>query len=1210
MTLDLGGWLPSQWESALAAAGVSVLVISLAAVLAARKLRNSPSLRHTVLLSALAASLAAPWIAVVAMLAPAPLVALPVVAASSSGRPLRDPRDGRDESLTDPRAAELPNMDVANQMLPPLSEDRADAAHGEKAASRNSGNRRQPLKTTALAMVSRRKAVALVELIWLAGVCVFAGFALRGLRRTQRIRRRASTPTTSRHVAIAEAAAAAVGLRKSPEILESADVATPAVVGFRRPAVLLPRWAPDAISDDGLLNVLIHEFAHVRRRDQWALAAPLAARALFWPLATIHWLNRELARAREEICDNFVLAHRDAIEYGELLLRLARLAIGRRQLGEAMGILNWRGELEGRVVRMLDPRANRETESSLTAKLSLGGAFLLAAGLMCATRFVSAQAVAQAPSAPSNEANKTKPAAASAPPAAELPTVDSLGDPLPEGARLRLGTLRFHPPHGADELALSPDGNTVVTAGDQLIAWDAATGKERWRAAGNEFGLSFLGSKYGSRAIAFSSDSSQFYTPGHSNQIFIWDAARGSRKSITISREKKNQNDNVALIRGTRTRSIDVTPDGKKFALGDSEGMLVCNLQGEVLIQIANGANAPAPLDNDDRLTFFGPYSYGRFSPDGRILAVTVSDRPEEISLYEVETGRELRKLALVKKLVRLDFSPDGKQLVATERDNAVRLYDVETGQRVWSHTIELTHPRENYASAVAFSPDGKTIAACATDNRIYLLDAAAGEEAGRLTGHHWYPWALAFAADGKLLYSWGWDGAIRRWDVPSRMQLPLPAGRHATEVVTASPDGRTLAYQDDSGAVHLVDAESGRERGKLNVPGMHFSQLLFSPDGRRLAGGGGQGDEVQLVVWDVASGELLRHWKWPKGRDPHSAVEALSFTPDGRRLAAAVFRQSAAYVFDVGDDRRLAELKHMEIYGLSFSPDGNTLATAGWDSIVRFWDSESWTARREFKIPEGKDGDDLRMYAVCYSPEGGLLATAHLSGVVRVWEPEMMTLRNHFELKGRFIYGAVAFSPDGLWLATGAQIGSVELWDPLSGKNLWDRGKHGSYVYTVGFGRDSRTLVSGGDDGVGYLWDLRPPGIHAVADVAPLWDDLAGSDPVAAYYAMWTISASPDRAIALLDEKLRPVKSVVDLDRTDEGDTPEESQRKRRLMKALVDKDPEAETVAAVRRGVAILAQLGTSEAVRLLEELAAREGDVGTFAAQALKRLEVARQ
>ena len=152
-----------------------------------------------------------------------------------------------------------------------------------------------------------------------------------------------------------------------------------------------------------------------------------------------------------------------------------------------------------------------------------------------------------------------------------------------------------------------------------------------------------------------------------------------------------------------------------------------------------------------------------------------------------------------------------------------MRLYDTETGNRTWSHVVKLTNIYENYTSAVAFSPDGKILAVCATDNRIYLMNPSTGEEIAQLSGHHWYPWALAFTANSKMLYSSGWDGSIRRWDVAARKQLALPAGVRATGVVAASPDGRTLAYEIDSGAIRLIDAESGKERRTLALPGQRI---------------------------------------------------------------------------------------------------------------------------------------------------------------------------------------------------------------------------------------------------------------------------------------------------------------------------------------------------------------------------------------------------
>src|SRR4051794_12428440 len=63
------------------------------------------------------------------------------------------------------------------------------------------------------------------------------------------------------------------------------------------------------------------------------------------------------------------------------------------------------------------------------------------------------------------------------------PPLDRYGDPLPEGAVARLGSVRFHHPGGIQSLAFAPDGKTLVTAGPcnqgrACILWETATGKE------------------------------------------------------------------------------------------------------------------------------------------------------------------------------------------------------------------------------------------------------------------------------------------------------------------------------------------------------------------------------------------------------------------------------------------------------------------------------------------------------------------------------------------------------------------------------------------------------------------------------------------------------------------------------------------------------------------------------------------------------------
>src|SRR4051812_696710 len=94
---------------------------------------------------------------------------------------------------------------------------------------------------------------------------------------------------------------------------------------------------------------------------------------------------------------------------------------------------------------------------------------------------------------------------------AATPKLDQLGDPLPDGALFRFGTQRFRPPSGVDELALSPDEKVVVTQGNELIAWDTATGKELWRSNGVEGNFNWIAASYGIRSLAFAAKENQTF---------------------------------------------------------------------------------------------------------------------------------------------------------------------------------------------------------------------------------------------------------------------------------------------------------------------------------------------------------------------------------------------------------------------------------------------------------------------------------------------------------------------------------------------------------------------------------------------------------------------------------------------------------------------------------------------------------------------------
>ena len=152
------------------------------------------------------------------------------------------------------------------------------------------------------------------------------------------------------------------------------------------------------VSDNELRDVLVHELAHLERGDQRIVLLETLAGALYWPIVPVHGVNRELRRACEEVCDNVVLAGRDAIAYGETLLHVAELLVWARPIGAAVGMIGGQGELERRIAGLIDPRRNTIATTGRKAACVVMFLFFACGAITSATRF-EATAAALAPSA-------------------------------------------------------------------------------------------------------------------------------------------------------------------------------------------------------------------------------------------------------------------------------------------------------------------------------------------------------------------------------------------------------------------------------------------------------------------------------------------------------------------------------------------------------------------------------------------------------------------------------------------------------------------------------------------------------------------------------------------------------------------------------------------------------------------------------------------
>ncbi|MCE9575743.1 MAG: AgmX/PglI C-terminal domain-containing protein [Deltaproteobacteria bacterium] len=223
---------------------------------------------------------------------------------------------------------------------------------------------------------------AWLAIAWATGALVVVSRLARGHLAARRLLRTATPDVPGSWTASLREAAASLAHAPSIELRRSETIGSPMTIGVWRPRVLLPAaaegWAPAR-----LRAVLVHELAHVRRRDTLVQLLAQLACALYWwnPLT---WLAAARLRLeREHACDDLVLAAGvRPSSYAADLLDVARAVAGDApaHVG-AIGIVD-RASTEARLRRILDATAPRRPLRArfriATCAMALGGAATLA----------------------------------------------------------------------------------------------------------------------------------------------------------------------------------------------------------------------------------------------------------------------------------------------------------------------------------------------------------------------------------------------------------------------------------------------------------------------------------------------------------------------------------------------------------------------------------------------------------------------------------------------------------------------------------------------------------------------------------------------------------------------------------------------------------------------------------------------------------------
>ena len=136
-----------------------------------------------------------------------------------------------------------------------------------------------------------------------------------------------AVPATEREQNALQRALRRAGVRSRVELIRSSIAEAPAVLGIRRPVVILPAGRCDALDGGELESILLHECAHVARHDNLTGVLRAVAGAALWFHPLVWIANRDLARYAEEACDD-VVAERESPEiYLSALTKVCRAAV-------------------------------------------------------------------------------------------------------------------------------------------------------------------------------------------------------------------------------------------------------------------------------------------------------------------------------------------------------------------------------------------------------------------------------------------------------------------------------------------------------------------------------------------------------------------------------------------------------------------------------------------------------------------------------------------------------------------------------------------------------------------------------------------------------------------------------------------------------------------------------------------------------------------
>jgi WD40 repeat protein len=536
---------------------------------------------------------------------------------------------------------------------------------------------------------------------------------------------------------------------------------------------------------------------------------------------------------------------------------------------------------------------------------------------------------------------------------------------------LLLGVELHTSPDQADEggynpVGITPDGRQVLVARDSDIhVWSVATGETESTLRGHEGRVTSLAvADDGRRAISAADDGS----------LFAWDLVNWRWEA-------------GLPLQSEPVQELAITPDGR-FAATLSSGFIkhweLESREETAALRWETGSSSwferlPLALSPDGGRVYFG-------SPPRVWHIKGQAARP----LFE---GRDPGRA--------LAITPDGRTAIATSDNQALEVWDVETGTR-----RALLPGQGSDLATLALTPDGLTVVAAQYD-------------------HYLKVWALEYTApsivspggcgsvdvtpDGRRAVGSQKGELVDVWDLETGDPLPSSATRDATEQEIRSRWAERAAQYEAANNIikrQAEDESAGRPSAAGLLARLHsrltrrsspqpilvipqapepvvaatngVRAISYLPERAKTSEAeesGGPVDRYALRLWDLSQPD-----REPPVLSGHSSpVNVVAMTPDGRRaVSGCIGRTLRAWDLETGGEIGVLRGHRGIVWDVEITNDGRYAVSASEDRTVRVWDLHRWACVAVFT-------GDLPMRRCAASDDGRRIAACDVLGRIHL---------------------------------------------------------------------------------------------------------------------------------------------------------------------------------------------------------------------------------